>query len=663
VIPFDPGCQSWWEGPYDPGTDSYGRVLFATLTFQVYLGDNCDTAKICIDSAFWPPNSNFSFIRYDATGFYLPRHNLPFCTWAGPPMIQVISPNGGESWLVGETYDINWIWGNFTGANVKLEYSTDAGANWMTIIDSTPNDGVHPWVIPDTPSDSCRVKISDAEDGDPYDVSDSDFSITHEPDFTIDALPDTQWVKQGDTTGFEVILTSLNGFDSPCTLTVDGLPTLATGEFDPSVIIPTDTSILTIGIDSLTPLGAYPLTITATEMTKQVEHSTQKWLIVVSALNFKPTLSVPELVVVYEGFTANFNVVATDPDTSDTLTITKEGIGEFPCPPRTTPNVCYFWWTTEEGDTLNSPYEVTFVVDDGRDSTDTGIVWIDVLPYHIPPSGMPGDANGDSIVDIADAIFLLQYLFGGGPPPNPPSAGDANGDCFIGISDVIWIINYLFLGGPPPQIRCLPGDVNFDGNVNLSDVFYLIDYIFFNGPSPVSMRSTDVNADCFINVVDLVCLINYLLRGGLPPLPGCVEPKPGLEMAPPPAIAEVGFSDLRYDQKSRIMELPVYANFDVPVAGVALSITWNPDELLFLNPILTPRSEGLGLYHNLKPGELTMGMVDISGANTLKPGTDPIVILRFVPEDRKRVNIESIQIERATFVNTKGQELLLRMAK
>jgi len=640
-------CQRWWEGD---------RVLLATLTFKV-----SDTMHVCIDTTFWPPANNLSFTRHDAV-LYFPRHLLPLCIWVGPPRIVVTSPNGGEAWVVGGTHDITWISEDFD-EDVIIEYSTDGGVEWDTIIENTANDGVHPWIIPDTPSDSCRVRVSDAEDGDPYDISDSNFSITYEPDFTIDAIPDTQWVKQGDSTSFEVILTDLYGFISPCTLTVTGLPELATGEFDPAVIIPTDTSTLTIGIDSLTPLGAYPLTITATEMVKQVEHSIQRWLIVVSALNFKPTISVPESVVVYAGFTANFTAIATDPDTLDTLTITKEGMGEFPCPPRTTPNVCYFWWTTEDADTLNSPYQVVFAVDDGRDSTDTGVVGINVLSYYIPPSGTEGDANGDSLVDIGDVIFLLNYLFMNGPPPNPPSAGDANGDCFIGISDVIWLINYLYLEGPPPQIRCLPGDVNYDGNVNLSDVFYFIDYILFSGSPPVSMRSTDVNADCFINVVDLVYLINYLLRGGSPPQPGCVEPKLGPEMAPSAAIAEVGFSKLRYDQKSRIMELPVDAKFDVPVAGVALSVTWDPEELSFLEPILTPRSEGLGLYYNLKPGELTIGMVDIYGANIIKPGGGPILTLRFVPEARERVDLKSIQIEKATFVDRQAQELLLRMAK
>ncbi len=648
LIPTNPADRRWWEGE---------RTLLATFTLKI-----SDTMHVYIDSSLWPPSNHLTFTRHDAV-VYFPRHNLPLAMWVGPPRIVVTSPNGGESWGVGETYDITWLSENFEGDDVKLEFSTDAGVSWMTIAEATINDGVYPWVIPDTTSDSCRVKVSDAEDGDPYDISDSDFSITLPPDFLIDAVPDTQWVKQGDTTAFEVILTSLHGFNSPCTLTVTGLPPLTVGEFDPDVISPTDTSALGIVIDTLTPLGIYPLTITATELAKQVEHSTETFLIVVSALNFKPTISVPESMVAYAGLNADFTVVATDADTSDTLTITKDGVGEFPCTPKVSPNVCYFWWTTEDQDTLNSPYEVIFVVDDGRDSTDTGIVQITVLPYNIPPSGTEGDANGDGAVDIGDIIFLINYLFLEGPPPNPPAAGDINGDCFIGISDLIWLINYIYLEGPPPQIRCLPGDVNYDGNVNLLDPIYFIDYLLFGGPAPVSMRSTDVNADCFINVVDLVYLISYLLRGGPAPQPGCVEPKGGPETAPSGAIAEVGFSDPGYDRESRTMELPVYASFNVPVAGVALSVTWDPEKLSFLEPLSTSRSEGLGLYYSLKRGKLTMGILDIQGANVMEPGTGPIVTLRFVPEDRNNIDLKSIQIEKATFINTQAQELLLRTMK
>ena len=69
-----------------------------------------------------------------------------------------------------------------------------------------------------------------------------------------------------------------------------------------------------------------------------------------------------------------------------------------------------------------------------------------------------GDANGDSTVNIADAVYLINYLFIEGPPPDPLGAGDANCDGTthepkIDIADVVYLINYLFINGPPP---CCP---------------------------------------------------------------------------------------------------------------------------------------------------------------------------------------------------------------
>ncbi len=61
-----------------------------------------------------------------------------------------------------------------------------------------------------------------------------------------------------------------------------------------------------------------------------------------------------------------------------------------------------------------------------------------------------GDANGDGGINIADASYLINYLFAEGPAPDPLEAGDANCDGRVDIADVVYIINYLFTGGPPP---------------------------------------------------------------------------------------------------------------------------------------------------------------------------------------------------------------------
>jgi Dockerin type I domain len=69
-----------------------------------------------------------------------------------------------------------------------------------------------------------------------------------------------------------------------------------------------------------------------------------------------------------------------------------------------------------------------------------------------------GDANNDWSVNVSDAVWIVNYVFIGGPPPDPMEAGDANCDGTVNISDAVWIINYVFVGGNPP---C---DVDGDGS-------------------------------------------------------------------------------------------------------------------------------------------------------------------------------------------------------
>jgi hypothetical protein len=64
-----------------------------------------------------------------------------------------------------------------------------------------------------------------------------------------------------------------------------------------------------------------------------------------------------------------------------------------------------------------------------------------------------GDANGDGDVNVADAVFLIAYVFKGGPAPDPVEAGDANCDGDVNVGDAVYLIAYVFKGGPEP---CCP---------------------------------------------------------------------------------------------------------------------------------------------------------------------------------------------------------------
>lgn len=65
-----------------------------------------------------------------------------------------------------------------------------------------------------------------------------------------------------------------------------------------------------------------------------------------------------------------------------------------------------------------------------------------------------GDADGNSIVNISDAVYLISYIFGGGPAPVPLISGDTDCNEITNISDAVYLISYIFGGGPSPCQSC-----------------------------------------------------------------------------------------------------------------------------------------------------------------------------------------------------------------
>ncbi|MCH2581025.1 MAG: hypothetical protein MK133_07480, partial [Planctomycetes bacterium] len=59
-----------------------------------------------------------------------------------------------------------------------------------------------------------------------------------------------------------------------------------------------------------------------------------------------------------------------------------------------------------------------------------------------------GDANGDSLVDLGDAVHMLAWLFRGGEAPlcGELSCIDVNSDFEADLSDAVYLLEWLFLG-------------------------------------------------------------------------------------------------------------------------------------------------------------------------------------------------------------------------
>jgi hypothetical protein len=61
-----------------------------------------------------------------------------------------------------------------------------------------------------------------------------------------------------------------------------------------------------------------------------------------------------------------------------------------------------------------------------------------------------GDVNGSGAIDLDDVIYLIQYIFESGPPPESIDIADVDCSSAIDIDDVVYLIHYIFADGPPP---------------------------------------------------------------------------------------------------------------------------------------------------------------------------------------------------------------------
>lgn len=92
-------------------------------------------------------------------------------------ILALTAPNGGESIAAGSTYNIKWDAQNV--ANINIDFSVNGGVNYTSIItnaDATQKN--YNWIVPNTPSLTCKVKITDANDANRVDESNAYFTIT-----------------------------------------------------------------------------------------------------------------------------------------------------------------------------------------------------------------------------------------------------------------------------------------------------------------------------------------------------------------------------------------------------------------------------------------------------------------------------------------------------
>ena len=95
------------------------------------------------------------------------------------PYVQVLAPNGGESWIIGTQHEITWRGVGTISDNLLLEYSKDNFTNAIQIAAGEANDGTYTWTLPDDYSNNVKVRVTDNDRTDIKDASNSAFSIAN----------------------------------------------------------------------------------------------------------------------------------------------------------------------------------------------------------------------------------------------------------------------------------------------------------------------------------------------------------------------------------------------------------------------------------------------------------------------------------------------------
>jgi Zinc carboxypeptidase/Immune inhibitor A-like, MAM domain/Dockerin type I domain len=89
----------------------------------------------------------------------------------------------------------------------------------------------------------------------------------------------------------------------------------------------------------------------------------------------------------------------------------------------------------------------------GKDAEDQWGAFSNTKPtiVFLPETYICGDANRDDLINVSDAVHIVNYIFVvDSPAPNPIASGDVNCDSVVNVSDAVWIINYIFVSGNAP---------------------------------------------------------------------------------------------------------------------------------------------------------------------------------------------------------------------
>lgn len=180
------------------------------------------------------------------------------------------------------------------------------------------------------------------------------------------------------------------------------------------------------------------------------------WRFTTDALPYEPSNPGPADSAVDVSIDADLSWTGGDPDPGDTVTYDVYFGTEVVPPQIATRQLA----TTCDPGTMecDTTYYWQVVAFDRHDASIPGSIWQFRTEA---PQWVCGDCNGDDRVTVADATYLVAFIYRGGPAPL--GRGDVNLDDRTTIADATYLVAFIYRGGPAP---CEPAAsiLNIDEN-------------------------------------------------------------------------------------------------------------------------------------------------------------------------------------------------------
>lgn len=188
-------------------------------------------------------------------------------------------------------------------------------------------------------------------------------------------------------------------------------------------------------------------TVTVTVIASEPDGPSSSCVTDITIINTAPSLNCPPDLIVSPGEqNSSFTPSLSDPDFCDAhvysiSSVTPPPIGVMSI----NQNSGVVTYSSDAAEPLETAYTVCISVSDGLASGECCLT----VTVTEGCCSLAGDSNGDGQVNIADVIFMIHWIFHGGPGPECQDAADYDADGELNIGDIIGPLEYIFRNGRP----------------------------------------------------------------------------------------------------------------------------------------------------------------------------------------------------------------------